>query len=118
MNRFTPFHRLTGLFSSVLTGCLLANCAASSPNAADPAPSASGSAEQVVLAIAGESEEGYDPTLGWGRYGSPLFQSTLLKRDQDLNIVNDLATDYSISDDGKTWTVKLRDGVVFPMASR
>lgn len=113
MNRFTPFHRLTGLFSSVLTGCLLASCAASSPNAADPAPSASGSAEQVVLAIAGESEEGYDPTLGWGRYGSPLFQSTLLKRDQDLNIVNDLATDYSISDDGKTWTVKLRDGVVF-----
>ncbi|MEM6839306.1 MAG: hypothetical protein AAF609_20985 [Cyanobacteria bacterium P01_C01_bin.120] len=47
-----------------------------------------------MLAIGGESEEGYDPTLGWGRYGSPLFQSTLLKRDADLNIVNDLATDY------------------------
>lgn len=53
-----------------------------------------------MLAIAGESEEGYDPTLGWGRYGSPLFQSTPLKRDADLNIVNDLATDYTVSEDG------------------
>lgn len=37
------------------------------------------SPEQIVLAIPSnaESEEGYAPTLGWGRYGSPLFQSTL-----------------------------------------
>ncbi|NEQ96508.1 MAG: ABC transporter substrate-binding protein [Cyanothece sp. SIO2G6] len=73
----------------------------------------SGSAEQIVLAIGGESEEGYDPTLGWGRYGSPLFQSTLLRRDADLNIVSDLATDYSVSDDGLTWTVTIREDAVF-----
>jgi len=66
-----------------------------------------------VLTIGGESEEGYDPTLGWGRYGSPLFQSTLLRRDEDLNIVNDLATDYTVSDDGLTWTVTIRDDAVF-----
>ena len=76
-------------------------------------PAQSGSTEQIVLAIGGESEEGYDPTLGWGRYGAPLFQSTLLKRDEDLNIVNDLATDYSISEDGKTWTVMIREDAVF-----
>lgn len=72
-----------------------------------------GSAEQIVLAIGGESEEGYDPTLGWGRYGSPLFQSTLLKRDENLDIVNDLATDYRVSEDGLTWTVTIRDDAVF-----
>ena len=65
------------------------------------------------LAIGGESEEGFDPTLGWGRYGSPLFQSTLLQRDADLNIVPDLATDYEVSEDGLTWTVQLRTDAVF-----
>lgn len=73
----------------------------------------SGSQEQIVLAIGGESEEGYDPTLGWGRYGSPLFQSTLLRRDENLEIVNDLATSYSISEDRKTWTVKIREDAEF-----
>lgn len=71
------------------------------------------SSEQIVLAIGGESEEGYDPTLGWGRYGSPLFQSTLLRRDENLKLVNDLATDYSISEDQKVWTVNIRSNAVF-----
>ncbi|WP_238694554.1 hypothetical protein [Nocardioides daphniae] len=57
---------------------------------------------ELRLAIGGESEEGYDPTLGWGRYGSPLFQSTLLKRNADLSIGTDLATDYSVSDDASS----------------
>jgi peptide/nickel transport system substrate-binding protein len=72
-----------------------------------------GSSEQIVLAIGGESEEGYDPTLGWGRYGSPLFQSTLLRRNENLELVNDLATDYSISEDRKVWTVNIRQDAVF-----
>lgn len=67
----------------------------------------------LVLAIGGEPEAGFDPTTGWGRYGSPLFQSTLLAYDDDLNIVNDLATEHSVSDDGLRWTVKIRDGVKF-----
>ncbi|MEL7352724.1 MAG: ABC transporter substrate-binding protein [Cyanobacteria bacterium P01_A01_bin.116] len=101
--------------SIVLVSVAIASCTANStnPNTAENSPATTGSAEQIVLAIGGESEEGYDPTLGWGRYGSPLFQSTLLKRDQDLNIVNDLATDYSVSEDGKTWTVTLREDAVF-----
>ncbi|MEP1080296.1 ABC transporter substrate-binding protein, partial [Leptolyngbya sp. PL-A3] len=72
-----------------------------------------GSADQIVLAIGGESEEGYDPTLGWGRYGSPLFQSTLLQRNENLELVNDLATDYSVSEDRKVWTVSIRQDAVF-----
>lgn len=68
---------------------------------------------ELVLAIGGETEEGFDPTTGWGEYGSPLFQSTLLKYDSDFNIDTDLATDYDISDDGLVYTVNLRDDVVF-----
>ncbi|MGF7033287.1 peptide/nickel transport system substrate-binding protein [Paenibacillus mucilaginosus] len=69
--------------------------------------------EELVLAIGGEPEAGFDPTTGWGRYGSPLFQSTLLKRDADLKIVNDLAESYETGGGGRVWTVKLRRDVRF-----
>lgn len=69
--------------------------------------------DELILALGAEPETGFDPTTGWGRYGSPLFQSTLLKRDVDLNIINDLATGYDISEDGLIWTVQLREGVKF-----
>ncbi|WP_419787124.1 ABC transporter substrate-binding protein [Pseudodesulfovibrio sp.] len=69
--------------------------------------------DTLTLAVKGEPEDGYDPTLGWGRYGNPLFQSTLLRRDEQLNIVKDLATDYSLSDDGLIWDISIRDGVLF-----
>ncbi|WP_060210017.1 ABC transporter substrate-binding protein [Sporosarcina koreensis] len=69
--------------------------------------------DELVLAFGAEPATGFDPTTGWGRYGSPLFQSTLLKRDDELNIVNDLATGYEVSEDGKVWTVSIRDDVKF-----
>jgi peptide/nickel transport system substrate-binding protein len=70
-------------------------------------------ANELVLAIGGEPEAGFDPATGWGEYGSPLFQSTLLRRDHSLALVNDLATGYEVSADGLTWTVRLRAGVKF-----
>ncbi len=69
--------------------------------------------DELVLAIGSEPEAGFDPIKGWGRYGSPLFQSTLLKRDDELAIVYDLATGYEVSDDRLTWTVTLREDVRF-----
>ena len=103
---------------ATLLGAVLAGCGLGSTESTDGAETVGAStetdaAQQIVLAIAGESEEGYDPTLGWGRYGAHLFQSTLLKRDADLNIVNDLATDYALSEDSLTWTVTVRDDAVF-----
>jgi peptide/nickel transport system substrate-binding protein len=68
---------------------------------------------ELVLAIGGEPDTGYDPLLGWGRYGHPLFQSTLLTRDADLNAVPDLATDTSLSDDRLTWTIRVRPDAKF-----
>ena len=69
--------------------------------------------DTLTLAVKGEPDDGYDPTLGWGRYGNPLFQSTLLKRDENLNIVNELATAATLSADGLTWDVTLREDVQF-----
>lgn len=69
--------------------------------------------DELVMAFGSEPEAGFDPTTGWGRYGSPLFQSTLLKRDNKLNIVNDLATSYKVNEDGKVWTVNIRKDVKF-----
>jgi peptide/nickel transport system substrate-binding protein len=98
---------------------VLAACGTTAPDQSPSTqPSATGDGvsdgeRTIVLAIGGESEDGYDPTLGWGRYGAPLFQSTLLRRDANLNIVNDLATGYTVSDDGLVWTVTIREDVVF-----
>jgi len=69
--------------------------------------------DSLILAVGGENAEGYDPTLGWGSYGNPLFQSTLLKRDAKLDIVKDLATNYALSGDRLTWTVDIRDDALF-----
>lgn len=69
--------------------------------------------DTLVLAVGGENAEGYDPTRGWGAYGNPLFQSTLLRRDAKLDIVGDLATSWKLSDDRLTWTVTLRPDVKF-----
>jgi ABC-type dipeptide transport system, periplasmic component len=99
-----------GLF---LLSQMWAGCAQNAAERTAFDPKLAGSSDQIVLAIGGESEEGFDPTLGWGRYGSPLFQSTLLRRDENLEIVNDLATGYTVSQDGLTWTVTLRKDAVF-----
>ncbi|GAB4436231.1 MAG: ABC transporter substrate-binding protein [Chloroflexi bacterium OHK40] len=109
--------RWTGVLLLMLLFALTA-CSSAAPAAAPTAPAAAPTApaaqrDELLLAIGGESEDGYDPTLGWGRYGSPLFQSTLLRRDENLQLVNDLATGYTVSDDRLTWTVTIRDDVVF-----
>lgn len=67
----------------------------------------------LVLAIGGEPDTGYDPLFGWGRYGHPLFQSTLLSRDADLATKPDLATDWTLSPDRLTWTITIREDAKF-----
>jgi peptide/nickel transport system substrate-binding protein len=100
----------TLFISIILAGCSPSN---SSQTGDENGKSEEDKKDELVLAVGGEPETGFDPTTGWGRYGSPLFQSTLLKRDNQLNIVNDLASSYEVSDDGKVWTVSLRDDVKF-----
>ena len=75
-------------------------------------------AGEVVVAMDPNSEPaaGFDPAYGWGageHVHEPLVQSTLTVTNPDLTIGYDLATDYSVSEDGLTWTVTIRDDVSF-----
>lgn len=107
----------TGLGILLVCSIGLSGCAQSTaPTASSAENGESGTTstkDELVLAVGTEPEGGFDPTTGWGQYGSPLFQSTLLKRDAKLQLVNDLATAYSVSEDGLTWTVTLRNDVKF-----
>lgn len=90
-------------YSAILLGALLSSLMMSTASAK----------EQLVLAIGGEPEQGFDPLLGWGQYGNPLFQSTLLTRGTNLSLQPELATAWSLSADRLTWTITLRDNVRF-----
>ena len=115
---FFPF-----AYSSTLAAALvlaLGACSQQTPpqktDASAPASAAAGQnadGRRLVLAIMGEPEQGFDPISGWGRYGNPLFQSTLLKRNEKLDLEGDLATKWELSKDRKTWTITIRDGVKF-----
>lgn len=67
----------------------------------------------LTMAIGDEPDQGFDPIYGWGRYGSPLIQSTLVETNSKMEIVNDLASGYEISEDGMTWTFNLREDAYF-----
>ncbi len=70
----------------------------------------------VTMPVSSEPEAGFDPAFGWGageHVHEPLIQSTLTVTTKDLQIGKDLATDYSVSEDGMIWTVSIRDGVKF-----
>jgi len=71
------------------------------------------SKDQLVVAIGGDSREGYDPVTGWGRYGNSLFHSTILKRDNELKIVKDLAAEYSLSKNKLVWKISIRHDAKF-----
>ncbi|PYI52644.1 ABC transporter substrate-binding protein [Paenibacillus flagellatus] len=93
---------------SLLAVALLAGCSTAGRPQPQDRPK-----DELVLAVGAEPETGFDPTTGWGRYGSPLFQSTLLKRDSQMKIEGDLAESYEVSGDGTTYTVRLRKDATF-----
>ena len=70
----------------------------------------------VTMPTTSAPEAGFDPAYGWGageHVHEPLIQGTLTTTNTDLSIGKDLAVDYSVSDDGLTWMVKIRDDVKF-----
>ena len=70
----------------------------------------------VTMPSTSEPEAGFDPVYGWGageHVHEPLIQSTLTTTTADLKIGKDLATDYTVSEDGLTWTVTIRSDVKF-----
>ncbi|MEV5025361.1 ABC transporter substrate-binding protein [Paenibacillus sp. LPE1-1-1.1] len=69
--------------------------------------------EEIVVSIKGEPAKGFDPAFDWPGLGEALFQSKLVVFDKEMNLVNDLAIERSVSEDGKELTVKLRNDVLF-----
>ena len=70
----------------------------------------------VTMPTSSEPEAGFDPVYGWGageHVHEPLIQSTLLRTNEKLELEQDLATDYQVSEDGLCWTVTIREDVSF-----
>ena len=70
----------------------------------------------VTMPTGAEPATGFDPFVSWGcgeHVHEPLIQSTLIVTNADMSFSNDLATDYSCSEDGLTWTFSLREDAVF-----
>lgn len=105
----------------MLSASLLAGCGRSVP--ADRGTNSGAQTEETVknevivtMPPTSEPEAGFDPAYGWGageHVHEPLIQSTLTVTTKDLNIENDLATDFEVSEDGMIWTVTIRDDVKF-----
>ncbi len=108
------FKRIVSLFiSALLTLGMFSGC----QNAQTPV-SSNTQQDSVIVAMGptSEPESGFDPAFGWGageHVHEPLIQSTLTVTKPDLTIGYDLATDCFVSEDGLTWTVTIRDDVVF-----
>ncbi len=99
-------------FLAFLLALLLAVSATGCGSDAKDAGDANAQKDSVVIAV-GSEPESLDPIQGWGHGNSPIVQSTLIKYNSELAFENDLATDYSLSEDGLTWTFTLRDDAYF-----
>ena len=94
------------LVSAVLSGSLLlSGCGGNAAGSSASGP-AQGT-DTVVVAMDPNSEpaSGFDPAFGWGageHVHEPLIQSTLTVTNTDLTIGYDLATGYTVSEDGLT----------------
>ena len=101
---------------TALSAVLLVGCGQDNTNKENKADKTAKDEVIVTMPTTSEPEAGFDPAAGWGdgeHVHEPLIQSTLTKTTKDLKIEKDLAEDYSVSKDGLTWTVKIRDDVTF-----
>lgn len=102
---------LGAVLAAGLQGC------AAQEDAYQGSASAGGSSQVIVAMNTGsEPAAGFDPLVAWGcgeHVHEPLIQSTLITTDENLEFASDLATEYSCTEDGLTWTFKLRDDVRF-----
>ncbi|MBE6478223.1 MAG: ABC transporter substrate-binding protein [Propionibacteriaceae bacterium] len=129
-NHWPPSSSLTrrallggGTALAVAGGLALAGCSGSGPaEATAPAaalPERLTSRAEVIIAMDPSTVRApFDPVKGFGETGVLLFNSTLVAADGANKVVNDLATEYSVSDDGLTWTFTVRSDAMFSDGSR
>jgi peptide/nickel transport system substrate-binding protein len=71
---------------------------------------------EVIIGFSGIPAH-FDPLQGFGTSGQLIF-STLVDTDADMNIVKDLAADYTISDDALIYTFRIRSNALFTDGQR
>ena len=104
------------LCAAVAVGALAGCGGGAAGQGAQEQPAAQTDTVVVAMGPTSEPEAGFDPAFGWGageHVHEPLIQSTLTVTNTDLTIGYDLATGYSASEDGLTWTVTIRDDAYF-----
>lgn len=104
------------LCAAVAVGALTGCGGGAAGQGAQEQPAAQTDTVIVAMGPTSEPEAGFDPAFGWGageHVHEPLIQSTLTVTNTDLTIGYDLATGYSASEDGLTWTVTIRDDAYF-----
>ncbi len=120
MNSFSrrTFLQVAGVSAAAVGfGGVLSACAGGS-NAGSGSAASGEHASQVTVSmpVTSEPDAGFDPFVSWGcgeHVHEPLIQSTLLTTKADMGFENDLATAYSCSDDGLTWTFTIRTDAKF-----
>jgi peptide/nickel transport system substrate-binding protein len=114
------------LASAMLAGCSGGSQGASSApqpsnatgpegtqSTAEPVQASSAKDSLVVSVGSGIVNGNYDPCKGYGSSGYGIFHTALLKITTDVQIESDLASDYTISEDGLVYTFTIRDDVKF-----
>lgn len=98
-----------------LVACGKANTKTANDTKADTANEAAASGDTKELAIqVGPTPETIDPALNSSNDGGNMLQHLaegLLKMDKNGNMIPGLAESYEVSDDGLTYTFKLRKGL-------
>ena len=99
------------IFALLLAAVLVMSLAACGAKESAAVPEAADK-DTVIIAI-GDEPSTLDPTQGWGHGNAPIIQSTLVRYTADMTFANDLATGYSLSDDGLIWTFTIREDAYF-----
>lgn len=106
--------RIMALFlSMIMTVALLAGCGGDSK---DSDGASEGGAQDTLTVAMGSDATSIDPVAVNNVYSSNVMKQiydTLVDLDKDGNVVPMLAESYEVSDDGKGYTFKLRQGVKF-----
>ncbi len=101
--------------------CSLSACGGTTPQNSTPSDETTPSSgpshpNELTVGIAQDLDDSLDPyqmtAAGTREVMFNVFEG-LIKPDSDGNYVNAVASDYTVSEDGRTYTFTLRDGVVF-----
>ena len=101
------------LTAAVLVGCSNTDSKGEESSSGSQVKNERKANNEIVVAVVSEPESGFDATTGGHGSMTRVFFSSLFKRDKELGMENDLATEYKVSDDKLTWTVKIREDVKF-----